>query len=379
MDIELGESAAGISGLMSSGAFRGGPVESTRNPRVTRSRKRIKVKGAKRVKVSFKLKRKIQQVTESAKVHGYFQDNRIDLCDPGAFAGGQNVERLPNRTLTFGGYLFNYDRVLHAASRLWNGKAGNISPSIFDPLNFNPNDTVIHVNKQWWTFRMRNNSTRTSSIRVYKCQSKNAVQNADALVQWTAGIQQMGTDGQLIASTPALSVNTLHTGPTIANQFRKAYKTETITIHIQPGQEYSFSVNGPTMVYRGQDFYDANTYRPIQKQDIQLLWVSNVDMVGTHNASADTLGAYGYAPDTSVAVTPAQQQLEKVYVESTYHCNLSLPEKVGGVLQSNVIGSLFQNGNRVRRTCIDEFGATTGFLFNHRRDEMNPIQEDNPT
>src|SRR6185437_3419108 len=186
-----------------------------RAPKIIKYKKKLRLKGRKRVKVSRKLRAKITQVVEGNKVHGYFQDNRVDLLDPGLLPGQQNVERLPNRTLNFGGYLFNYDRVLHAASRLWNNKGPVQSPQITDLNNFNPLDTVIEVNKQWWVFRMRNNSMRTATIRIYKCQSRNAVQLSDALFQWTQGLAQMVTDGQLVSAST--SVNTMHTGPHLAN------------------------------------------------------------------------------------------------------------------------------------------------------------------
>lgn len=339
-----------------------------RNPKISKSRKKLKIKGRKRVKVSRKLRSQILQVSDSNKVHGYFQDNRIEALDPGFNPGKQNVEIAPNRTLTLAGYLFNYDRVLHAASRLWNGKGQVQAPAVGDALNFAPRDTVIQVFKQWWTFRMRNNSTRTVTYRIYKCQKKkNSLILADAYTAWTNGLGDMFNEGQLVTN---INQNLLHTGPTLSNQFRGGWTSEVIKVEMEPGQSYSFNVNGPAMTYKGADFYDSATYRAQQPQDIQLIFSGNVDIVGSHTAGG-VVGNFGYVNDASTA----QPSMERVYIESTYHCSLAMPEKVAGVTQPVFIGStIFQNTNRVKRICIDDFEPTT-FDLMHRRDEQNPQAE----
>lgn len=332
--------------------------------RVTKGKTRVKLRGKKHVKVSPKLKAQVKQVINGNKVHGYYQDNRIDVIDPGANPGQQNVEQFPNRTNASAGYLFQYDRVLHAASRLWNGKAANFNPLVTDANNFTPNDSVIEVIKQWWTFRLRNNSSRKATYRIYKCQKRNQSQGTDALESWTQGLTQMGTDGQLIS---APSIFLMHTGPTLSNQFRVGWKAEEIKFSLDPGEYYTFNVTGPSMTYRGQDFYDAAVYKPVQKQDMQLICSMNVDMVGTHNGGVT--GPSGYANNLG---TEAQQ--ERTYVEGTYHCHLALPEKVGGT--TTAFATLFTNNNRVRRTAIDD-NQTMNFAGNlvHRRDEENPAIE----
>lgn len=356
------------------GSKRVGTSISTRAGQVVKGRKKIKLKSRKVMKVPSKLKTQIRQVVDGNKISGNFQDNRIDLLDPGALAGQQNVERLPNRTLTFGGYLFNYDRILHAASRLWNGKAASQSPSAGDAGNFRPQDTVINVTNQYWVFRLRNNSSRCAYIRLIKCQSKNAVQASDALFAWGNAITQEQTvEGNLIGTPPVL-VNTMHTEPTDYTQFRAGYKTEIIKITLDPGQGQTIYIPGPKMTYDGKKFYDNATYKVIQKQDIQLLWVSNVDLVGTHTFAGGT-GAYGYAPDGVVVGDSAQ---ERVIVESTYQVSMNMPEKVGGV--STAAASLFINQNRVFRRVVDDFQPVTwtgGVEPDsiHRRDDENPVQE----
>jgi len=339
-----------------------------RNPKISKSRKKLKIKGRKRVKVPVKLRRQIMQVSDSNKVHGYFQDNRIEALDPGSLGGKQTVELAPNRTLTQAGYLFTYDKVLHAASRLWNGKGAVQAPAAGDALNFQPRDTVIQVFKQWWTFRMRNNSTRTVTYRIYKCQKKkNSILLNDAYTSWVNGLGDMFNEGQMITNT---NQSVLHTGPTLSNQFRAGWTVETLKVEMEPGQTYSFNVNGPAMTYKGSDYYDSAAYRQQQPQDVQLIFSGNVDIVGSHTAGG-VVGNFGYVADSSTA----QPSMERVYIESTYHCSLAMPEKVGGVTQPVFIGStIFQNTNRVKRVCIDDFEPTI-FDLMHRRDEQNPQAE----
>jgi len=344
-----------------------------RTAKVTRTKRKIKNKGRRLVHVSSQLRQKIGRVIDSKAIHGYYQDNRIETIDPGALAGKQQVDRFPNTAAASkGGLLFNYDRVLHAASRLWNGKAPNASgPDIADVNNFRPEDTIIDVNKQWWTFRLRNNSARTASIRVYTCQKKNSqVLLSDALGSWFNGIAQMVTTGELIGS-PSVTVNSLHTGPTLSDQFRAGWKSECRKIQLEPGQEYNFNVEGPKMRYDGKKFYDTSTYTRNQIQDIQMFWAMNADLVGTHAADG-TLNNFGHAPDPAVGGVQ-----ERVIVESTYHVSMSMPEKVGGV--STAAGSIFQNGNRVKRVVVDDGQAVTFGTNIHRRDEEDPQSEVNIT
>lgn len=185
--------------------------------RVTKGKSRIKRRGKKAMKVPSKLKAQVKQVINSNKVHGYYQDNRIDVIDPGLRGGQQNVEQFPTRGTASEGFLFQYDRILHAASRLWNGKAATVNPLVTDVGNFGANDSVIEVTKQWWTFRMRNNSSRRVDYRIYKCQKKNSSLGSDAYDSWANGLAQMAGDGQLVAGN---SIYLMHTGPTLSNQFR---------------------------------------------------------------------------------------------------------------------------------------------------------------
>lgn len=343
-----------------------------RQPEVRTTSGKVKLKGHKAVKVSKSLSEKIGKIIEGKDIHGYYQDTRLDILEPGLLAGQQNVELLPNRTYAEAGFLFPWSRVLHAASRLWNAKTGNVNnPQPTDAGNFPSGDTVVTVNKQWWTFRLRNNSSRTAEIRVYKCQPKNSVVQASALEAWTQGITQMIADGEAIGSVPVLSVNYLHTGPTLSNQFRNAFKADTIQIKLEPGQQYTFNVNGPAMKYEGQKFYDAAVYRPVQKQDIQLIWSSNVDLVGSHDTITGLNPYWGRVPD-AFAGSPT---MERIIVESTYHVAMCMPEKTLGTIS---VGQNYAT-SRERKLCIDDitpkaFGVpATSFI--HRRDEENPQAE----
>lgn len=346
-----------------SGVRRTSTAAGSHGAQVSKGKKRLTRRGRKKIKVSPKLKAAIKQTVDNNKVRGYFQDNRIDILDPGQLGGQQSVEQFPLRGSSHAGYLFNYDRILHAASRLWNAKAANNNPDVTDANNFDPTNTVIECVKQWWTFRMRNNSSRTATYRIYKCQKKNSSLTNNAITAWSGGLTQMAADGQLL--TPA-NINIMHTGPTLSNQFRTAWKAEEMKIILDPGEWYEFSVSGPCMTYRGQDFYNANVYQPVQKQDIQIIVSSNVDLVGSHTAGV--VNNAGYAPDFV-----AETSQERTYIEGTYHAQLAMPEKVGGV--TTAVGTIFQNTNRIRRTVIDEFQPVTFGTAIHRRDEENPVVE----
>ena len=50
--------------------------------------------------------------------------------------------------------LFSFANVLHAASRLWNGKVANATPTILDGGVLD-NKTLLYVRKQWVTMRFK--------------------------------------------------------------------------------------------------------------------------------------------------------------------------------------------------------------------------------
>lgn len=330
----------------------------TLQPAVRYGKKKIKLPGLKKkVKVSTKLRKKIEKVIEAKKVHGYFQLNQINTWNPLFYNNQQNTVAWPV-TGTFAGVsggLFNPVLILHAASRLWNGKAvGTGSPILVEAGNFTPTDFAVNVNQQWWTFRIRNNSQRTQYLTVYKCQAKSTQNDTDAGGAWNEGLAQGIVDGSNVSGATAQMI---HSTPFISKQFNQQYKAEKIDITLEPGQNHEFHVQGPKMLYDFQKFYDNTTYQRYQKFDIQLIWAAYGDLV-----FGSTVSGRAAESDTG----------ELQIVESTYHCKMSLPDKAGFIFSAPAGGTNIELGNREYRYVYDNFAVTTTHGTELRIDPENP-------
>ena len=101
---------------------------STRIPLKIVKKGNRRLKGTKHVKVSKLFKAKVKECSSANHVYGYFQANfkaRI-LNQPDT--NKTYIDDLAMCPRSLDGSLFSFANVLHAASRLWNGKAANATP-----------------------------------------------------------------------------------------------------------------------------------------------------------------------------------------------------------------------------------------------------------
>ena len=119
------------------------------------------------------------------------------------------------------------------------------------------------------------------------------------------------------------------------------------------------------MLYDGGKFWQSGNYCIHQKQDIYSFVVYWYDLcVGL----VPTVNLVGY-------INEASGSTDGLLVQSTYHCQLNMPEPVGwnstGVVPA---AGPVQLTNRQKRFCYDEFNTdNTAETAVDREDEQNPI------
>ena len=116
---------------------------------------RPKPKGLKRVKISADFRKKVKLCEQASKLKGYFQANYLAQQMPTPVTNKTAVSETMLCPAVNQGSVFSYANVLHAASRLWNSKPANATPTNTDLLNFDARATIIDVHKQWAVMRFK--------------------------------------------------------------------------------------------------------------------------------------------------------------------------------------------------------------------------------
>jgi len=320
-----------------------------------RKRGKIAVRGRAKVKVSKTFAAKVSKALEVKKVRGYFKT----INPAGIGLTGTDVQMRSDIYPNVSGKLFSAEQVLHAASRLWNGKAAKSNPLYNDANNLSPADSIIDVISQKWTCHMKNNTDRQIFVKVYKCQPKSLSNNGNPQALWDSGLQAMLTNGQMIG-TPAVTINTNELTPAISPEFRANYKTECLTFRFEAGQENSFVIQGPKMVYDMAKFYDNGTFMLYQKQDVLLVIVTMNDLV--NDAAGVVVGRPGQLITDGLL---CMEWIQEVVI--------AMPETIGWVSSgaAPAAGNVL-NVNREPRYCIDQFESTT-MTGIHRVDVDQPM------
>lgn len=335
---------------MSGVSFGGSALSEATSVRAAKGRrtggKKLKINKKKNVKISRDFKLKVQKATEIGKVSGQFHSTDIGIITAGLT--GQQAVGYPLQPSSVGNNsLFPAKRVLHVASRLWNGKSAVANPQIGDAMMMQPLQTVVDVKKQWWVYNIRNNSPRTVYIRLWKCMPKQLQNSTDAIGSFRQSISRAITEGYLFTTPVGYNDALLYQRPQLYAQFNQFYKVEEDTMVIEPGQSYEFTVQGPSMEYDMKKFYVDGIYQEYQKQDVQLLTAIWTDLIGEVGG-------------TVVARQALDPNDGEVIFESQYFCNVVMPETVGW--QSGGIAPAagpVLNVNRVKRYVWDQFERVT--------------------
>lgn len=248
----------------------------TRDPTVRRG-KRLKTGHKKAVKVSKSLKDKIQKVLKTSGHKG----NWTQISYGKLFPPTDNVQSV---NYGFGGndipVMFNIVDWLHMISVMWNEKDDVQSPRGFNDDNnlgrfpssnqiensdadiqgeyVNP--LTFHVYDCKETIHMKNNGRRTQKVEIYLCAPKHpmtrdtSVENdlntistgrpilGDVVQVWEACVDAEIRNGINVLGT---NVSNYAMSPNNCPEFKRLFNVETTTLILEPGQTYSYVVQGP--------------------------------------------------------------------------------------------------------------------------------------
>lgn len=305
------------------------------------------------VQVSRKLREKIKKVITGQKIFGMTQeishavmrligteDNKQICYDITALnSGGDNP-------------YFSNVKVLDAASVLWNEKVQTEVKAVTDSLNFDPLKLKVKVIDSSVTYNFKNNTQRKVNIRLVECyaQSRQVIGNPFAI--WQAALAKQATSTGPNQNTQLITE--LYTNPGMLPDFRKLFKTRTISLEIPAGAEYKHYVQGPQMeLFDMQRCWNGSLFQNYHKKACWVLALVIPDLVttslgtvGRYNAGGDDETGYGicweaiqrfklempemtgFTGDTGATVTPLSQR-QFSYAYKTY-----------GIAQSGVIQSV---------------------------------------
>lgn len=274
-------------------------------------------KSQKKVKVSKEFKKKVVQVLADKIPKGYAQEI-FSNYQIGPNTNAQYVDNIKGPTVdSLQGQYFTATQITNIASFLWAGKVYTNTVN-FNGTVFNYENTKIHVKKQWVTVKYRNNSQRTYTIQIYASQRKNkqpAGAQSTMIQDW---VNALSTD-----STGGVNVNgslttTLYNTPFLCKQVMDNWKIEATKVVLAPGEEYVYSVEGPSKTYDLRKNWINGLYAAGDKDGIDLAHVLYTDLI-----MSNTGNVYGRINETGTGSGYAV-----VYETNTYY-KIEMPDQTG--------------------------------------------------
>lgn len=409
-------------------------------PTTTRAGKRVKNKKAvkfsykKVVKVSKRLRKKIEKVLVAKMVIGHVK--QIYTGAIGAFEGQPNE----TATLSMGGLtslrgvpaasnsqyvwqtmynadlagiptynvgtdfrLFSAPRILDAASILWNNKtpaldysvtAGNFHGLVdangvptYDAAKTGGGPQIMVV-KAKATFVFKNNSQRTHYLKMLVCKSKRVANGVSPLDTWAAGMgietadasnaTQFNNQTIIFGPTatasglePAIPVSVIGAMPNISKSFQSTWKYETVEMCIEPGQIVTQVVHGPRhQEYDWSRLYTTGTSTQLMAYPKFDRWVM---FVGNLDLVTDSIGRVGH----HFGVAGATDDKRLIAVEMTLDTVLAMPESTGflgntGAGTANTMQPL--NARRPRNALLNFTNSINATYSDVARvDDENPV------
>lgn len=344
--------------------------QSSGNVKVGKSKRRgakITTKGVKRVvKVPSKLKKQIKQVLKASDYHGWMIESSCQVLKP---SDPQNVFNIgPRTTSPTAGLLpvmFSPFQVNNVASYLFNDKVYTSLPGYADARNFSERTFVLDVLKQSVTFRLKNNTARTLTLKFYNLSPKNkSFSNGwDVKTYWDNVLANDAANTPNNPNRNGCGSNTLWNTPMLHPMMRAQFSMEEIIYTLEPGKECTHKIMGPNMTYDFKKYWEgttgtAGTFSNQQKMVKYCLLVVIPDLVTTTLEACgrwtdfDSLGGYG------------------LIVETTVFTKIKVPEQTGFI--SNPIAGEPQllNLKKHRYAIVAEGAGQTGTI--------NEINDENP-
>jgi hypothetical protein len=302
---------------------------------VNRKTKGVAFKKPLKVTVGRQFKAKVKKALEPGKNVGFKQEiyytNHIHTLD-----NVQHVDYLFNAGQNAG--LFSPIRVLDAASVLFNEKADSSNKNI-TTNNFKEN-SKIEVIKQWANIKMKNNTRRTLNCKLFEFAPKSFIISSDPFTQWSEGLVRDTLDIDDVKGINLNSVTYTHLGlsPLFQKQIQANWKVSEVTTDLEPGQEYSFNVDGPSQVYDFSKYHDSQSVTTeLYKPTRFIILVMTLDLVND-TASSAFIGRYGDFTSSN----------NGLIVETTLNYKIACPENTGFRNESGQPADFRQTLNMVK-------------------------------
>lgn len=330
-----------------------------------------KRRGAKRVKVSRSLRKKIKQTLRLSSPSGYYTERYFNKYKPTDFF--QNIVDLGSGwTVTengsSGGVTMFFDpvRVLDAASVLFNNKAPIGNKDLLDPKLFSATMFNVDVIKQWVKLDMKNNTARTLTLKLWTWEIKNMQEtNQQFSAEWFGAASKDASvaDGKLnvLSATPS----DIGMTPLLHPRMRHLYNIEEKDVVIEPGKSYVHLVQGPSRVYDYAKFWkNAGSFNNFQKGNKGVCMALFPDVVSTGTGGAGVAQRY-----TDITASDPYGLL----VETTYSYVIRLPDQTGFQITGGAAGTeqpLYKRRNGPFAVKIWNQVAQVGTVFD--------VEDENP-
>lgn len=144
--------------------------------------------------------------------------------------------------------LFTAQRILDAASVLFNGKTAAILGPYTATDNLMVSGLKLDVISQYATIKIRNMSEMHFTLCVYKCTPKRAL-NVSPDTTWSSSITDAKDEGVLFPNSADYDYSFLRAEPDDTKGFKSDWNYEKSVYLLDPAQDITIHVKGPQMVY----------------------------------------------------------------------------------------------------------------------------------
>lgn len=321
----------------------------------------------KRVKVPKKLRKQVKQILENKGPVGSLMEIKSQKITPtdgqSVFMLGNTSENQPN--------LFDPCYIQYVASTLFNGAAATQTPLIGNAGFFSPRTLRVEVIKQSVTYRVKNNTARTFTLKFLDLspKSRNFGNGFNPLTFWTAAFQQEGT-----ANSPnnpnVYNINplTLYAHPKMSDAFKNLYEVDETIVYLEPGKDYIHKLNGPNKkLYDYQKFWSGSS-PTAGVFDNQQKFIKQTMLIIIPDLTSTTGGQAGRYVDIPAAPGPYG-----ICMEQTTYTKIHMPEQAGFAWPTVTPTTGNQPLNkRMRVYAINDFTPA-------QAGTVAPIEDENPS
>lgn len=405
----------------------------TRVGKRIKNRKAVKFANKGNVKVSKRLRKKIEKVMVSKMVQGHVksvyagvigafegQPNEAATLDMGGIISLRGAPAASNsqyiwQTMFFADAagvptynigtdfrLFSAPRILDAASILWNNKTPALNYSVTTD-NFTANVDAtgkpvvagrtgggpqIMVKSAKATFLLKNNSQRTHYLKMLVCKPKRKATFTSPLDSWANGMAVESADtvnatqfnNQVImfgptatgsGLEPPIPYTVIGSMPNMSKGFKTEFKYETVEMCIEPGQTVTQVVHGPRQQqYDWSDMYLSGVNASTYAHPKFDRWVM---FIGNLDLVSDTSGRVGH----HYGIAGATDDKRLLALEMTLDYVLAMPEEAGfiGNAGAAVANTMQPLNARKPKIALLNFTNSINSSYNDvvRIDDENPV------